>query len=163
MTTPIPLPVQRLREGATLPRQATPGDAGYDLHSAEETYVHRGSRRLISTGIAVAIPEGYAGIIKPRSGLASKHGIDVLGGVIDSGYRGEIGVILQSHNSVGSLKIDAGDRIAQLVIVPVATLDVIEVDTLPGGTVRGTGGFGSTGTADRSERGALQVTTGDAL
>lgn len=145
MTTPATLPVRRLTPGAVLPRQATPGDAGYDLSAAEALNVWPKHRELVGTGIAVAIPDGHVGYIKPRSGLAHKHGINILGGVIDSGYRGEVKVIL--HNTgTEPFPVTPGDRIAQLVIQPVAALTVAEVDALPGEPARGTNGFGSTGT-----------------
>lgn len=142
--TPLSFAVQRLHTDAKVPTQATPGDAGYDLHAIESATVYRGTRALIGTGIAVAIPLGYVGYIKPRSGLAWKSGINILGGVIDAGYRGEVRVILHNTDPSKDFNVSVGDRIAQLVIQPVASLDITEVETLPG-TERGQGGFGSTG------------------
>lgn len=130
---------------ATLPTQARRGDAGYDLTSAEPGLVAPGGRHMFGTGIAVAIPEGYVGYIKPRSGLAAKHGIDVLGGVIDAGYRGEIKVILLNTSVHSAFMVHEGDRIAQLVIQPVASATFRKVTSLPA-SERAEGGFGSTGT-----------------
>lgn len=141
---PLSFAVQRLHSDAQVPTQATPGDAGYDLHSIEAITVHPETRALVGTGIAVAIPLGYVGFIKPRSGLAWKNGINILGGVIDAGYRGEVRVILHNTSGAVPFNVNVGDRIAQLVIQPVASLDIREVETLPG-TERGQGGFGSTG------------------
>lgn len=140
----FPVAIKRLHSDARIPTQAKRGDAGYDLHSIESVTVYRGSRRLIGTGIAVAIPEGYVGLIMPRSGLANKNGIDILGGVIDAGYRGEVKVILQNHDSATGFAVNVGDRIAQLVIQPVQSVNFTEVDTLPESD-RAAGGFGSTG------------------
>jgi dUTP pyrophosphatase len=145
MNTPIRLAARRLTPDATLPTQATPGDAGYDLSSAEDSIVFPQNRQLIGTGIAVAIPAGHVGYIKPRSGLAHKHGIDVLGGVIDAGYRGEVKVILHNTSGTSTFRVSPGDRIAQLVVQSVAALDVTEVEDFTEATIRGTGGFGSTG------------------
>lgn len=141
---PLSFAVQRLHSEAKVPTQGNPGDAGYDLHAIESNTVHPGHRALFGTGIAVAIPEGYVGFIKPRSGLAWKNGIDVLGGVIDSGYRGEVRVIIHNTSTHVGFNVNVGDRIAQLVIQPVASLDIREVETLPEAQ-RGQGGFGSTG------------------
>lgn len=152
MTTP--LPVRRLQPGAPLPRQANPGDAGYDLHSAEAYDVRPGEREIFGTGIAVAIPEGHVGYIKPRSGLALRHGIDVLGGVIDAGYRGEVRVILLNTGRTG-FRVNPGDRIAQLVIHPIITPPVIEVDAFADETLRGTNGFGSTGLSGHAVTGGI--------
>ncbi|UYL87444.1 deoxyuridine triphosphatase [Arthrobacter phage Pureglobe5] len=136
--------VQRLDNEAVIPIQAQPSDAGYDLCAVESYVIDAGQREFFRTGIAVAIPEGHVGYIKPRSGLAAKYGIDVLGGVIDSGYRGEVGVILLNTDSHHSYAVTAGDRIAQLVIQPVVSVAFREVlDLTP--SERGVGGFGSTG------------------
>jgi dUTP pyrophosphatase len=137
--------IELLNPRATMPVQATPADAGSDLHSIEDRVLLPGERQLFQTGIAAAIPEGFVGYIKPRSGLALKHGVDVLGGVIDSGYRGEIGVVLVNHGS-RPVELPEGSRIAQLVIQPVAQVQFRESVGLPQ-TVRGAGGFGSTGMA----------------
>lgn len=144
-TTPnlLTLQVTKLEPGATIPTQASEHDAGYDLYCLGGETVGAYQRVLLRTGIAVAIPPGHVGYIKPRSGLALRHGIDVLGGVIDSGYRGEVGVILFNTSSMQK-RFDHGDRIAQLVIQPVTSVDVRLVGVLPG-SERGAGGFGSTG------------------
>ncbi|WIC89064.1 deoxyuridine triphosphatase [Arthrobacter phage Ottawa] len=139
----IPVAIQRLHTDARIPTQAQHGDAGYDLHALHESSTSPGGRSIVGTGIAVAIPHGFVGYIKPRSGLAARHGIDVLGGVIDAGYRGEIKVIL--HNTGDQMvHLGTGDRIAQLVIQPVASVAFAETDTLPDSD-RAAGGFGSTG------------------
>jgi dUTP pyrophosphatase len=128
------------------PRYARPGDAGLDLRAAAPCRLYAGCRAVVRTGVRVAIPEGHAGYVLPRSGLALNHGVTVLNapGLIDAGYRGEIGVLLVNTNSDGSFQVTAGDRIAQLVVAPVATVEVRAVDELPD-TGRGVGGFGSTG------------------
>jgi dUTP pyrophosphatase len=144
MTNPTPLPVQLLHPDAKLPYRATPGDAGHDLSSINWLTLDPGARCPVDTGIAVAIPAGHVGYIKPRSGLALRHGIDVLGGVIDSGYRGELKVILHNTDPEHSFDINPGDRIAQLVIQPVTHVWIVPVDALPAAE-RGTNGFGSTG------------------
>jgi len=127
------------------PRRAHPGDAGADLLAREGLVLEPEARALVPTGIAVAIPEGFAGLVVPRSGLAARHGIGVANGpgLIDAGYRGEVKVILINHGS-DSVEIERGERIAQLVIVPVLVTELVEVDALPD-TKRGAGGFGSTG------------------
>lgn len=137
------IPVKRLHHEAVLPTQGRPGDAGFDLSCIEGDFLDAGARGDFGTGIAVAIPEGYVGYIKPRSGLALRSGIDVLGGVIDSGYRGEIRVILLNTSDTDYL-FAPGDRIAQLVVQPVAEPAYTEVYELPA-SERATGGFGSTG------------------
>lgn len=129
---------------ARFPAQARQGDAGYDLAAMEEYSLGAGERAMFRTGVAVAIPEGYVGYIKPRSGLAARHGIDVLAGVIDSGYRGEINVVLLNTDRESSFDVNRGDRIAQLVIQPVMAVDFVDVLTLPD-SERAAGGFGSTG------------------
>jgi dUTP pyrophosphatase len=131
--------------GENVPKYATRGDAGADLTASGYTMVPAGSRALVKTGIKIAIPEGYVGLVHPRSGLALKHGITVLNapGTIDSGYRGEVGVILY-NSGAEHFEIKAGDRIAQLVIQKVETAEFEIVDALID-TDRGEGGFGSTG------------------
>lgn len=141
---PMTIPIQALRDTAILPRQGHASDAGYDLHTTDsETELSPGDRVMFGTGLAMAIPDGYVGFIKPRSGLAAKQGIDVLGGVVDSGYRGEIKVILLNTGR-RPVTIRRWDRIAQLVIQRVPRVVFAPVSELPG-TVRGEGGFGSTG------------------
>jgi dUTP pyrophosphatase len=139
------LPIRRLHEGAVLPSRAYPGDAGLDLAAAEPAELVPGSRATIGTGFAVAIPDGQAGLVLPRSGLASKHGIGVLNapGLIDSGYRGEVRVILHNHG-LETFRVDPGMRIAQLVLVAVEDVTLVEVKALPP-TERGEGGHGSSG------------------
>ena len=139
------LPIRRLHEGAVLPSRAYPGDAGLDLAAAEPAELAPGSRATIGTGFAIALPDGHAGLVLPRSGLASKHGIGVLNapGLIDSGYRGEVRVILHNHGSE-TFRVDPGMRIAQLVLVAVKDVVLVEVEELPP-TERGEGGHGSSG------------------
>ena len=136
---------KRLRPEAELPAYARPGDAGMDLRSVEETVVPRGGRALVKTGLAMQLPSGYEAQVRPRSGLALKHGITVLNtpGTIDSGYRGEVGVILANFGD-SDFPVAKGDRIAQLVIAPVTQAEVEETDVIDE-TDRGAGGFGSTG------------------
>lgn len=140
---PLAVGVRRLHPDAVIPVQATAGDAGSDLYSVGGTVLYPGQRGLFQTGIALSIPEGYVGLIKPRSGLALRQGVDVLGGVIDAGYRGDVGVILinTGHEEV---TIEAGQRIAQLVVQPVMGVEFRERELA--GSERGAGGFGSTGT-----------------
>lgn len=142
MNETIAVPITRLNEAATIPMQGNRSDAGYDLSAAEAGYIRAGQRRLIGTGISVAIPEGYVGYIKPRSGLAFRHGLDIMAGVIDSGFRGEIKVLLLNAGDM-EFRWNIGDRIAQLVIQPVASVAFIEAELAS--SERGTGGFGSTG------------------
>lgn len=141
-----PVLVQKLNPTATLPGYAHPGDAGADLTTVESFTLAPGQRRLVSTGLAIALPAGLAAFVHPRSGLAAKHGITVVNapGTIDAGYRGEIKVILANTDLVNSVTFKAGDRIAQLVIQPVVTAAFVEAERLPG-AARGEGGFGSTG------------------
>ncbi len=131
--------------GLNLPARATAGAAGADLVAAEETTIAPGSVHAVATGIALAIPEGYEGQVRPRSGLALKHGVTVLNapGTIDADYRGEVKVILVNHGRE-PFRIARGDRIAQLVVAPVSASRFERVDVLSD-TARGTGGFGSTG------------------
>lgn len=140
------LRVLRLDERATLPRRAYAGDAGLDLHALEPCTLGPGERAQVRTGIAVEIPRGCAGLVLPRSGLAARHGIALVNapGLIDEGYRGEIRVLLLNTDRDASCELDAGDRIAQLMIVPVSAPEVVEVDSLES-SERGAGGFGSSG------------------
>lgn len=137
---------RRLSAAARPPAQAHEGDAGYDLHAAEAVTIEPGARASVGTGIAVAIPDGQAGLVVPRSGLAARHGISVVNapGLIDSGYRGEIRVLLLNTDGAEPFAVEPGDRIAQLVLVRVETAAVEEVAELDE-TARGAGGFGSTG------------------
>lgn len=136
---------QRIDRELPIPSAAHIGDAAVDLHSRVEITLQPGERAAVPTGIAVAIPEGYAGLVLPRSGHARRHGIGVVNGpgLIDSGYRGEVSVLLINHGDV-EVKFGRGDRIAQLIIVPVPAIEWNEVDSLDE-TDRGSGGFGSTG------------------
>jgi dUTP pyrophosphatase len=142
----VTLRFRRLEVAARPPTQAHEGDAGYDLHAAEAATIGPGERASVGTGIAVAIPEGQAGLVIPRSGLATKHGISVVNapGLIDSGYRGELRVLLLNTDLSDPFTVEPGDRIAQLVLVRVETEELEEVAELDE-TARGVGGFGSTG------------------
>lgn len=140
------LPIKRLDATLPLPSYAHPGDAGLDLFSAESCVIAPGARVLVATGIAVAIPEGFAGFVQPRSGRALKDGLTFANtpGLIDSHYRGEIKVIAVNLDAENPIHIAHGDKIAQLVIQRVERADLVELDDL-GATARGEGGFGSTG------------------
>jgi dUTP pyrophosphatase len=140
----IELSVRRLRQDAVLPRRAYAGDAGLDLTTCERIELAPGERGVAPIGVAVAIPEGYAGFVQPRSGLAERHGIAVVNspGLVDSGYRGELRVILLNTDPVETFVAEAGDRVAQLVVLPVPALELVEVDELPP-SERGARGFGS--------------------
>jgi dUTP pyrophosphatase len=144
--------VQRLHPDARTPTAAYPGDAGLDLASVEEATIPPGGRAVIGTGLAVAIPAGHAGFVQPRSGLAVRHGITVVNspGLIDSGYRGELRVVLQNTDGQRPFEVRVGDRIAQLVVLAVPAVAVQEVEELPGAE-RAERGFGSSavGTAER--------------
>jgi dUTP diphosphatase len=140
------LPVRRLDPDLPLPAYAHPGDAGADLRAAEEVVLPPGGRAVVRTGMAVAVPDGFAAFVHPRSGLAAGHGITLVNapGTIDAGYRGEVKVVLLNTDPAQPFKVSRGDRIAQLVVQPVARVRIVEVDELPP-TPRGDGGFGSTG------------------
>lgn len=140
----IEVAVRRLRPDAVLPRQAYEGDAGMDLAACEALTLAPGERALVGTGIAVEIPDGYAGFVQPRSGLAARNGIGVVNspGLIDSGYRGEIRVVLLNTDRSHHFEVVPGMRIAQLVVAPVASVRLVEVDELTT-SERGSRGFGS--------------------
>ena len=140
------LPVRRLDPGLPLPAYAHPGDAGADLCAAADVELPPGGRATIGTGIAVAVPEGYAAFVHPRSGLASRHGVTVVNapGTVDAGYRGEVRVVLLNTDPDEPFTVRRGDRIAQLVVQPVTTVRFLDVAELPA-SPRGEGGFGSTG------------------
>jgi dUTP pyrophosphatase len=142
----IKLPVQRLREDAVVPERAYAGDAGLDLAACDRVELGPGERAIVGTGLAVAIPEGYAGFVQPRSGLADHHGITIVNspGLIDSGYRGEIKVILLNTDRGKSFTVEQGMRVAQLVILEVPELELVASDELPE-TERGPRGHGSSG------------------
>jgi dUTP diphosphatase len=143
----IELPIQRLRDEAVVPERAYEGDAGLDLAACERVELGPGERAVVGTGLAVAIPEGYAGFVQPRSGLADRHGISIVNspGLIDSGYRGEIKVILLNTDRTTPFVVEYGMRIAQLVVLPIPELELVETDELPA-TERGVRGHGSSGT-----------------
>jgi dUTP pyrophosphatase len=140
------LPVRRLDPGLPLPAYAHPGDAGADLRAADEVVLPPGGRATVGTGMAIAVPDGYAAFVHPRSGLASRHGITVVNapGTVDAGYRGEVRVVLLNTDPAEPFTVRRGDRIAQLVVQPVTRVRFVDVAELPA-TPRGEGGFGSTG------------------
>jgi len=142
----VELRAKRLNEEARLPQRAHDGDAGLDLCACEAAHLGPGERWSVGTGIAIEVPDGHAGLVLPRSGLAREHGIALVNspGLIDAGYRGEVRVLLLNTDPAETFRIEAGDRIAQLVIAPIATVEMVEVDTLTD-TDRGDGGFGSSG------------------
>ncbi|HVC88832.1 MAG TPA: dUTP diphosphatase [Gaiellaceae bacterium] len=140
----VELAVQRLRANAVVPARAYAGDAGLDLSACERVELGPGERALVPTGLAVAIPEGHAGFVQPRSGLAAKHGISIVNtpGLVDSGYRGELLVNLVNTDRSATFVVEPGMRIAQLVIVELPEVELVEVDELPA-SERGVRGFGS--------------------
>jgi dUTP pyrophosphatase len=140
----IKLPIQKLRDDAVVPTRAYAGDAGLDLAACERVELAPGERALVGTGLAVAIPGGYAGYVQPRSGLAAKHGITIVNtpGLVDSGYRGELKVILLNTDANEPFVIEPGMRIAQLVVLPIPEVVPVETDELPS-SERGERGFGS--------------------
>ena len=138
--------IQRLDAELPMPSYARPGDAGADLYAAESAELLPGERAMIGTGVAIALPEGYAAFVHPRSGLAARHGVTLVNapGTVDAGYRGEIKVTLINTDTKDAFRLRRGDRIAQLVVQRVEHAAFNEVTNLPG-SVRGNGGFGSTG------------------
>jgi dUTP pyrophosphatase len=140
------LRVTKLKDNAVIPTRAHPGDAGLDLYSTEIAHLGPGERWSVGTGIALEIPEGHAGLVLPRSGLAREHGIALVNspGLIDAGYRGEVRVLLLNTDPAETVRIEAGARIAQLVVTPVAIAAPVEVTELSD-SARGEGGFGSSG------------------
>ncbi|CAB4754798.1 MAG: dUTP diphosphatase [Actinobacteria bacterium] len=144
--TVVEVLVQRLDPGLPMPAREHPGDAGLDLRSRLDVRLEPGGRSLVPTGVAIALPSGFAAFVHPRSGMALRHGVTVLNapGTIDAGYRGEISIILVNHDRFEAFDIARGDRIAQLIVSPVVTAAMVEVSDLPG-SHRGSGGFGSTG------------------
>ena len=140
----IELAIRRLRDDAIIPERAYAGDAGLDLAACEPVELAPGQRATVGTGLAVAIPEGYAGFVQPRSGLAARHGITIVNtpGLVDSGYRGELRVILLNTDATETFVVERGMRIAQLVVVPTPAFELLEVDELPA-SERGVRGFGS--------------------
>ncbi|MCR5415104.1 MAG: dUTP diphosphatase [Kiritimatiellae bacterium] len=145
MTPAVKLSVKRIHPDAVLPAYAHPGDAGMDVRSVADIAIEPGSRALVPTGLVFVLPPGWEAQVRPRSGLALKHGVTVLNtpGTVDSGYRGEIGVIL-FNSSAETFRVSKGDRIAQIVVSPAVQAEICETDDLDA-TDRGAGGFGSTG------------------
>lgn len=143
---PLDVALVRLDPGLPIPGYAHPGDAGADLYLSADVKIAPGERVLVGTGVAIALPEGYAAFVHPRSGLAAKHGVTIVNapGTVDAGYRGEIKVILLNSDAVEPVALRRGDRIAQLVVQRVERVAFREVDELPA-TARGAGGHGSTG------------------
>jgi dUTP diphosphatase len=143
----IELPIQRLRDDAVVPERAYTGDAGLDLSAYERIELEPGERALVGTGLAVAIPDGYAGFVQPRSGLAARHGLTIVNspGLVDSGYRGELRVVLLNTDASEPFVVEPGMRIAQLVVLPIPEFELVEVDELPS-SERGVRGFGSSAT-----------------
>jgi dUTP pyrophosphatase len=142
----VELPVIKMKEGARLPSRAHEGDAGLDLYACETAHVGPGERWSVGTGVGVEIPEGHAGLVLPRSGLARDHGIALVNapGLIDSGYRGELRVLLLNTDPAETFRVEPGDRIAQLLLTPIATAEPVEAPALSE-SLRGEGGFGSSG------------------
>jgi dUTP pyrophosphatase len=142
----LPVLLARLDPGLPVPGYAHPGDAGVDLHCTADVRLDPGERALVGTGVAIALPEGYAGFVHPRSGLAARAGLSVVNapGTVDAGYRGEIRVCLINHDPREAVQLRRGDRIAQLVVQRVERVRFVEVDRLPD-AARGAGGHGSTG------------------
>jgi len=142
----IELPIQKLNDKAQIPETAYEGDAGFDLRATEKLVLKPFERAMVPTGLAMAIPEGYAGFVLPRSGSAIKQGLSLINtpGLIDSGYRGEINVLAVNLDAKDDIEIEIGDRVAQLVIMKVESIQAVLVDQLSE-TSRGSGGFGSSG------------------
>jgi dUTP pyrophosphatase len=142
----VQLPVMKLKEGAVLPSRAHEGDAGLDLYACDAAHIGPGERWSVGTGVGVEIPEGHAGLVLPRSGLARDHGIALVNapGLIDSGYRGELRVLLLNTDPAETFRVEPGDRIAQLLLTPIATAEPVEASALTE-SARGEGGFGSSG------------------
>lgn len=142
----LSIPVTRLDPGLPLPSYAHPGDAGADLRTTVDVVLAPGERALVPTGIALALPEGYVGLVHPRSGLAARHGLSIVNtpGTVDAGYRGEVKVLLVNLDPHEPVELRRGDRVAQLVVQRVERAGFVEVDALPD-SARGAGGYGSTG------------------
>jgi dUTP pyrophosphatase len=152
--------ITRLDDGVPLPTYAHPGDAGADLVTTVDVSLAPGERALVPTGVALALPDGYVGLVHPRSGLAARHGVSIVNapGTVDAGYRGEIKVLLVNLDGATPVHLRRGDRVAQLVVQQVAQARFVEVESLPG-SARGAGGYGSTGGfADGSSRAADPMT-----
>ena len=144
--TDVQVLIQRLDDGLPVPSYAHPGDAGADLYAAEDVELLPGERAVVGTGLAIALPDGYAAFVHPRSGLAARHGVTLVNapGTVDAGYRGEIKVTVINTDAKEPFRLSRGDRVAQLVVKRVERAAFTEVELLPG-SARGTGGFGSTG------------------
>lgn len=144
--------VEVLIASGEVPVYAHPGDAGADLHANESLVLEPGARATVGTGVSIALPDGFAAFVVPRSGLAARNGITIVNspGTVDAGYRGEIRITLLNTDAAQPFEIAVGDRIAQLIVMPVSRARFIPVETLPG-SHRGDGGFGSTGVAQRAE------------
>lgn len=147
MVETVDLPVRRLDAGQSLPAYAHAGDAGADLCAAEDAVLPPGGRAVVGTGVAIAVPEGFAAFVHPRSGLAARRGVTLVNapGTIDAGYRGEVRVVLLNTDPAEPFTVRRGDRIAQLVVQPVVRASFIDVQELPQPLARGANGFGSTG------------------
>lgn len=145
--------VEVLVSGGPVPQFAHPGDAGADLYASESLTIAAGERATVGTGISLALPNGFVAFVVPRSGLAAKHGITVVNspGTVDAGYRGEIRVTLLNTDAHEDFRIEIGDRIAQIIVMPLTTPRFVPVETLPG-SHRGEGGFGSTGRSDADRK-----------
>jgi dUTP pyrophosphatase len=145
-SAPVAVLIQQLDDGLPLPAYAHPGDAGADLVTSVDVELAPGERAMVPTGVAIALPEGYAAFVHPRSGLAARFGVGIVNapGTVDSGYRGEIKVLLVNHDAAASVRLSRGDRIAQLVVQRVEQAVFHPVDVLPD-SARGEGGYGSTG------------------
>jgi dUTP pyrophosphatase len=142
----VELRIAKLTAEAKLPSRAHDGDAGLDLYASEAAHIGPGERWSVGTGIAVEVPEGHAGLVLPRSGLAREHGISLVNapGLIDPGYRGEVRVLLLNTDPAETFRVDVGDRIAQLLLTPIALAEPVEAEALAD-SARGEGGFGSSG------------------
>lgn len=159
-SAPVDVLLRRVDPDVPLPRYAHPGDAGADLVTTRDVRLQPGERSLVGTGVAIALPDGFAAFVHPRSGLAARHGITIVNapGTIDAGYRGEIKVVLVNLDGSTPVELRRGDRIAQLVIQRVERARFVLVDSLPG-TARGDGGYGSTGTTSGGMRHATGTRT----
>lgn len=157
----VPVLIRRIDPDVPLPHYAHPGDAGADLVTTTDVVLAPGERVLVGTGIALALPEGFAAFVHPRSGLAARHGLSVVNspGTVDAGYRGEVKVVLVNHDPAQPVSLRRGERIAQLVIQRVERAHFVEVDVLPGSS-RGEAGYGSTGTAPRPDNAVRATPTG---
>ncbi|WP_300680419.1 dUTP diphosphatase [Nocardioides sp.] len=144
----VDIALVRLDPELPIPSYAHPGDAGADLMTTVDLHLAPGERALVPTGVAIALPEGYVALVHPRSGLAARHGLSIVNtpGTVDAGYRGEIKVLLINHDPHEAIELRRGERIAQLLIQRVERATFVEVESLPE-SVRGAGGYGSTGTA----------------